>query len=92
MTPEKQPIQKKIKGFFALIIALILLLGFIGNLKGIIKSIIILLRLIKGEADAYETAFAIGYMLLPLLMLYGSIQLFSYSGKNLFNKTKEENQ
>jgi hypothetical protein len=90
MTPEKQPIQKKIKGLFALIVALFLLLGFIGNLKGIIKSMIVIIRLFSGSADAYETAYAISYLLLPLLMLYGSVKLFSYSGKNLFNKTKPE--
>ncbi|HOZ87243.1 MAG TPA: hypothetical protein PL029_05765 [Bacteroidia bacterium] len=92
MTPEKQPIQKKIKGLFALIAALILLLGFIGNLKGSVKSMIVIVRLFRGSAEAYEMAYAISYLLIPLLMLYGSIKLFAYSGKNLFKSSKPEEQ
>jgi len=92
MTTDNKISRNKTGGVLALILAIILTLGFLGNLKGTLKSFVVILRLFSGQVDAYDTSYAIGYLLVSLLILYGIIKLFSYSNKNLSKKTDEDRQ
>jgi hypothetical protein len=92
MTADNKTSGSKTKGIFALILAIVLTLGFLGNLKGILKSFVVILKLFSGQVDAYQISYAISYLLFPSLILYGAIKLFSYSNKNLFKKNDKYKQ